>query len=132
MASQLKQKDRKEVTAFLLKIGWSVGNFNCHQREIIIDVRQETPVSKLTRHKIMSGGIERKYRIYIPESYDGQSPVPRVLNFHGSGGNPRGQFGYSDLQTLSERKSFIAVMPTGIYKNRNWNAGLDPDGVDDV
>ncbi|MGK0436489.1 MAG: poly(3-hydroxybutyrate) depolymerase, partial [Flavobacteriales bacterium] len=34
---------------------------------------------------IMSGGIPRSYKLYIPAMYDGTSSVALVLNLHGRG-----------------------------------------------
>lgn len=97
-----------------------------------IALAEIVPASTLTRIRMISDGVKREYRIYVPKSYDIKSPVPLVLNFHGSGGSPKGQFGYSDIAAQAEESGFIAVMPRGKYKGASWNAGLDPKGVDDV
>jgi polyhydroxybutyrate depolymerase len=86
-------------------------------------------------HSIQSSGVQRSYLLYIPKSYRGD-PTSLVFNFHGSGGEPRGQLEYSDFARLSEQYGFILVLPVGAYTNsvtsQSWNANLDPQGVDDV
>ena len=37
---------------------------------------------------IKSGPTDRRYLLYVPAAYDGNTPVPLVLNFHGSGAIP--------------------------------------------
>ena len=51
---------------------------------------------------LQSGQTERQYLLYIPTSYNGNTPVPLVLGFHGSGGDPRGQLAGSDFANLAE------------------------------
>jgi poly(3-hydroxybutyrate) depolymerase len=48
---------------------------------------------------IQSGQDERKFLLYVPDVYDGTTPVPLVLNFHGRGSNPSAQLAYSDFIT---------------------------------
>jgi polyhydroxybutyrate depolymerase len=83
---------------------------------------------------IVSGGVERSYLLYVPESYRGD-PVPLVLNFHGSGGVPDNQRVTSAFDALAEREGFAVAFPAGAFTNsltaRSWNANLEP-GVDDV
>jgi len=84
---------------------------------------------------IQSDQKERRYLLYIPASYNGNTPVPLVLNFHGTGGNPSWQLAYSDFKKLAEEEGFITVSPSGQYLNlgrNSWNTVNDPDGVDDV
>lgn len=92
------------------------------------------PIGKSTR-TIESGNQVRSYTLYVPKGYDGNTPLPLVLNFHGSGSTPDGQAGVSAFNRLADRKSFIVAMPAGAYKlgSRNsWNTNLDPEGVNDV
>lgn len=87
------------------------------------------------RLQIKIGEKKRRYYIYIPNSYDGTKPVPLVFDFHGRGGNPRGEVAYSDFANLAEKKGFILVAPRGIFAELGmpaWNTRLEPDGVDDV
>jgi polyhydroxybutyrate depolymerase len=78
------------------------------------------------------GGIERNYRLHVPPSYDGTSPVPLVLNIHGLGSNADQQEGIAKMVAIGDAAGFIGVSPNGV--NNAWNAGLccgNPD-VDDV
>lgn len=83
-------------------------------------------------HKIVSGGTDRIYGIYIPKSYDPAIPTALVLNLHETSGNPREQFIYSNIQPVADKHGFIAVMPAVIRGASTWNALLDPKGIDDV
>lgn len=85
---------------------------------------------------LQSGHRERFFLTYVPSSYDDNTPVPLVLNFHGSRSNPFAQMAYSDFNRLAEDKGFILAFPFGEYGKEqglhSWNADKDPAGVDDV
>jgi len=76
-----------------------------------------------------------KYLLFVPDGYDGTTPVPLVLNFHGSGSNPDAQLAYSNFVELAEEKGSVTALPLGQYNFRglnSWNTINDPDDVDDV
>jgi len=88
-------------------------------------------------------GLERHYSFYLPRLYNGKSPMPVVLNFHGGGGNSKTQRHISRMDETADRRGFIVVYPQGTNKEslmRNgytWNAGsccgwAQEHGVDDV
>lgn len=87
------------------------------------------------------GNRDRKYRIYIPKSYDGHKATPVVLVFHGGGGDPDGMMKLCGMNAKAEQAGFIAVYPfgTGRFGDRllSFNGGeccgyaLD-NNVDDV
>jgi polyhydroxybutyrate depolymerase len=93
---------------------------------------QITPGASL--QTITSGGVERSYRLYVPDGYSGEA-MPLVLNFHGSGGAPANQVATSGFDSLADREDFAVAYPAGVFANtvsqRSWNANVDP-GVDDV
>lgn len=84
---------------------------------------------------IVVDGLKREYVIHVPDSYDGLTPYPIILAFHGGGerGNIMPRFtGFNDL---ADQKDFIVVYPNGIQ--RGWSDGRGTnlsaqDGVDDV
>ncbi|MFT4694933.1 MAG: polyhydroxybutyrate depolymerase [Urechidicola sp.] len=75
---------------------------------------------------IMSGGIPRSYKLYIPAMYDGTSSVALVLNLHGRGSNNLQQMFYGDFRTIADTANFIIVHPQGTYESslsaNYWNA----------
>ena len=72
---------------------------------------------------IVHDGNEREYIVYIPESYDGTSAVPLMLNFHGFGGNATDFMNYADMRSISDSDPFILVYPQGSIANgaTHWN-----------
>jgi polyhydroxybutyrate depolymerase len=73
---------------------------------------------------IISDGIVRDYKIYVPAIYDGTTPVPLVFNFHGYGSNYIEQEQYGDFRTIADTANFIVVHPNGTLDNFNtmsWN-----------
>lgn len=85
---------------------------------------------------VHSNKAERPYLLYVPTAYDESTPVPLVLNFHGSGSNPGAQLAESDFKKLAEEKGIVVALPFGQYSgyrgSNSWNTGKDPKGVDDV
>jgi polyhydroxybutyrate depolymerase len=81
------------------------------------------------------GGIERSYRIFIPETYDeAGEPVPLVIVLHGAGGTGAWIESFSGFNDLTSTENFIAVYPEGV--NNVWNDGRRGDvrvgNIDDV
>jgi polyhydroxybutyrate depolymerase len=74
-----------------------------------------------TTATIQVGGVTRSYILHVPSKYDGQAPVPLVLDFHpilSSAGFERGASGYA---ALSDQEGFIVAFPEGI--DSAWNVG---------
>lgn len=73
---------------------------------------------------IISDGIVRDYKIYVPAIYDGSMPVPLVFNFHGYGSNFIEQELYGDFRAIADTANFIVVQPNGTPDNFGtlaWN-----------
>ena len=87
---------------------------------------------------IVHDGIEREYILYVPNSYDGTSAVPLLLNFHGFGGSGSEFINDADMRAEAEANSFILVYPQGSCLNgaSHWNpCPIDGDNkstADDV
>jgi len=87
-----------------------------------------------TVNAIVSGGITRSYRLYVPDIYDGTGAVPLVLNLHGLGSNAIEQEYYGDFRSIADTANFILVAPDGTNSGLGgqfWNAfGLStPDDI---
>ncbi|TAE47393.1 MAG: hypothetical protein EAZ89_18020, partial [Bacteroidetes bacterium] len=79
---------------------------------------------------LMHNGLLREYRLYVPPSYNPQSPAPLVFSLHGYTSNGLEQELYSAFNPLADTFGFIVVYPNGI--SETWNAGFIAGGVDDV
>ena len=82
-------------------------------------------VDSFNTEKILYNDVEREYILYVPESYDGNSKLPLMLNFHGGSGNASGQLYTSDMRSLADTEKFILVYPQGLYDV--WNVSLSSD-----
>lgn len=83
---------------------------------------------------IMSSGIYRSYRLYIPKNYDSTKLHPLVFNLHGYTSNAFEQQFYSNFMPIADTAQFLMVYPQGTsyLGNPYWNAALDPTGANDV
>lgn len=81
-------------------------------------------------HTIEHNGITREYIAYIPDSYNADTPVPLLFNFHGYGGNASEFMAYADLRPQAEAHQFILVYPQGtlLAGTSHWNAALPGNG----
>ena len=72
---------------------------------------------------IVHDGVNREYVFYIPNSYDGTSSVPLMLNFHGFGGSASDYMQEADMRSLAEADTFILIYPQGscLDGSSHWN-----------
>jgi len=80
-------------------------------------------------------GETRSYELYVPPNYDGFTPLPVVLNFHGFTSSGPQQREGTKMDELAAREGFIIAYPNGL--DNSWNAGIccgtsAEMGVDDV
>ena len=75
---------------------------------------------------IMSGGIYRNYRIYVPASYTGATARPLVFDLHGYTSNAASQQSYSNFMPIADTANIIMVYPNGTLSGGStyWNAGF--------
>lgn len=73
---------------------------------------------------LMSGGIYRNYRLYIPASYTGVTSYPLILNLHGYTSNASTQQSYTNFGPIADTAHFLMVYPNGTtYMGQPyWNA----------
>lgn len=91
---------------------------------------------------IMSGGMQRFYKIHVPTGYTGEA-MPLMMILHGGGGYPDSVRYEAGMDAIADREGFIIVYPAGANKDGftdrllTWNDGRpDADGeystIDDV
>ncbi len=70
-------------------------------------------------------GMERSYILYVPNSYDANTPAPLVFNLHGYGSNANEQMWYGDFQSLANANGFLVCHPDGSLLDgvTHWNVG---------
>lgn len=98
------------------------------------------PAGTDTTGAIVSGGLQRTYRIYQPAGYGGGRPTPVVFVLHGGGGTAERVQRGTRFDRRADADGFLAVYPNGTGPEggpQNWNdgrPGLHParHGVDDV
>jgi polyhydroxybutyrate depolymerase len=82
---------------------------------------------------ILSGGLMRKYRLYVPNSYNYSNPTPLVFNLHGYTSNASQQEAYANFMPIADTAKFLVLSPDGTaqFGNQFWNAGFGT-GPNDV
>lgn len=83
---------------------------------------------------MVSDGIERRFLVHIPDSYDPATPMPLVLSFHGYTDTPDDNSQYTRLIPKSDAEGFIAVFPQGQGDAPGWYpyVGATLEWADDV
>ena len=80
--------------------------------------------SNTNAQTIVHDGLNREYVLYIPDSYDGTSAVPLMMNFHGYSQSASEYIIEADMRPLAESDTFILVYPQGSCLDglSHWNA----------
>lgn len=96
-------------------------------------LRAQTTVSGT----LVSGGLTREYRLYVPAAYRAGTPVPLLFNLHGLGSNNIEQEAYGDFRPIADTANFLVVHPNGAPNAqlggvRGWNTTSVITGPDDV
>jgi polyhydroxybutyrate depolymerase len=84
----------------------------------------------VSEQRLSSGGQARTYRLFVPPSYNGRTPLPLVLDLHGSGGNSAGQASTSRFEALAERE--VVLVATLQAESSRWNVPVQDGRPDDV
>ena len=84
----------------------------------------------LTRVALEHDGMTREFLLYVPETYDGTTALPVLLNFHGFGGTSDGQMATADMRDLAESERFILAYPQGSLLNGDPHWNTAPRGGD--
>lgn len=89
----------------------------------------------VTEVDLMVDGVPRRYELHIPPAYDGRTPLPLVLNFHGLTSNPTQQRMFSQMDLTADSRGFVVAYPQGL--DVSWNGGAccgrsAENDVDDV
>lgn len=83
----------------------------------------------LTTESFDFEGRTRTFEQVLPSAYDGETPLPVVLNWHGLGSSGVEQVGFSEYGLLAEVEEFIVIAPTGVPSpgddSNSWE--LEPD-----
>src|SRR5262245_59561047 len=79
---------------------------------------------------VMSGGRERTFRLFVPDRYDGRTPLPLVLDLHGSGGTSAGQARNSGFEDVAAREGFVVASLQA--DGGRWNVPVRDNRPDDV
>jgi polyhydroxybutyrate depolymerase len=78
--------------------------------------------SSVTHVDLEFDSVMRSYEIHVPPSYDGVTPLPLVLSFHGFTSSGLGQQALTGMDGLADREGFLVIYPNGL--NASWNAGV--------
>lgn len=78
-------------------------------------------------YRFEAAGKEMPYHLYVPQKYDGRTPMPLVVALHGAGGQQDYFFRTNpNTQELCEKYGFILVAPLGYHAFGGYGAGQLP------
>lgn len=78
-------------------------------------------------------GLERTYEVFVPSTYDPETPMPLLIALHPSGGDAEGMARITGFNDIAEREGFIVLYPEGPYGywDYGWNL-REWEGVENV
>ena len=88
-----------------------------------------------TSRTVQVGSVSRTYVLHVPAAYDGKTPVPLVVDFHGIGLSGSSERSSSPYPALLDLEGVIMAFPDGLKgpAGTGWNVGPCCVGdVDDV
>ena len=62
---------------------------------------------------LVVGSLTREYVVHVPPQYDGNTPLPVVIMFHGGGGNDTQVISATGWDAKADQEGFLAVFPQG-------------------
>ena len=80
--------------------------------------------SRTTTLGVRASGRARVVVVHTPSGYTAKSPVPLVLNLHGSGSSATQQEAFSGMNATADMNSFIVAYPQGAIRSGSgfdWN-----------
>ena len=86
----------------------------------------------VAEQRLDSDGRQRSYRLFVPQSYDGRTPLALVLDLHGSGGTSAGQAGTSRFEALAAREGFVGGHVASGRRRQSLERAHDRRRPDDV
>lgn len=81
---------------------------------------------------LLVNGEKRSYLLYVPESYDPQTPTPLVITLHGYAGWPAEVMRTSRWNRLADEDGFLVVYPSGLDFPRRWRMRGEPGSSEDA
>ena len=100
--------------------------YSCSKDNNMVPNKSITNTTGLFTRTLFHDGVTREYILYVPDSYDGTSEVPLMLNFHGFGGHANTYLNYADMRSLADTENFILVYPQGVVRAKEgaeWDPG---------
>ena len=86
----------------------------------------------VSEQRLTSGGRDRTYRLFVPPGYDGRTPLPLVLDMHGSGGTADRQAATSRFETLAASEGVLVATLQAAAEGNRWNVPVTSERPDDV
>lgn len=98
--------------------------------ELIVNCASKTAKAGDQTMSVNVDGQTRTFIMHVPSAYKGDKAVPLVIDFHGIGGNGRGQMGGTQLRAQTDPEGVISLYPNGA--SAAWNVGPCCSTADDV
>jgi polyhydroxybutyrate depolymerase len=64
-----------------------------------------------TLRQLSVDGSARSFLLHVPPAYDGRSPLPVVVTFHGFGASAQTQLALSGFAAVADRNGFVVIAP---------------------
>lgn len=77
-------------------------------------------LSDTSNGRLVSSGENREYLLYVPQSYNPESPVPLVVSIHGFSDWPAHHSRMTGWNKIAEEEGLIVVYPSGTGYPKRW------------
>ncbi|MFN8347796.1 MAG: PHB depolymerase family esterase [Spirosomataceae bacterium] len=103
----------KRCNHFLISLNLIFLGFSCG-KDNTVATPGETVVKGKNRFTLTVDGAEREYYVHVPAGYTGNTPLPLVLMFHGTGQNGAQFYDISGWKEVGESQNILTVFPSSL------------------
>lgn len=85
----------------------------------------DAPAAGTGNRTMTVAGVERTYRLHLPDAVSADEPLPLVFDLHGLTQPADVQAATSAWEELADREGIVVVTPQGLGPMVHWEANLD-------
>lgn len=123
------KKPGRSTSVVLKWIGLTLAGLICLAVLCMLLVVSYITLMDRTNGIIISSGVERKFLLHVPDTYDPSIPSPLVISIHGFSSWPQNLMETSRWNDLADREGFIVVYPSGTGFPKRWRLPVNMMGI---
>ena len=122
---------KKKIVIVIILVFIVIGLMNNAKKSRLQNSQEDTGFTVLQSgtYSMRHGLLEREYYLHVPDSYNGSTKTPLVVNLHGGGGSYKSAIDETQMNKKADEEGFIVAYPNsakGLDGGNRWNNGPRP------